>query len=85
MSNRFEWVDLDREATLVTCTHVLMTPTSFSDRGSYIVAIGEMKNGLRILAWLESVTIQEARPGLKLRLEARKSREGRHHYVFVPA
>lgn len=85
MSSRFEWVDLDREATLLTYTRVLMTPTSFSDRDSYVVAIGEMKNGLRVLAWLEGVTPQEVRPGLHLKLEARKSKEGRPYYVFLRA
>jgi len=85
MSGRFEWVDLDRDATLVTCTHVLMTPTSFSQSGSYFVAIGEMKGGLRVLAWVEGITEAEAKPGLRLRLEARKSGEGRPYYAFVRA
>jgi uncharacterized OB-fold protein len=84
MSSRCEWIDLDRDATLLTCTKVMMAPASFSGAGSYLVAVGELKSGLRILAWLEGVEIGSAKPGLKLRLEARMGSQGRPYYAFVP-
>jgi len=83
MSGKSEWVEMDREAALVTCTRVDMAPTSFSAAGRYTVAIGETKTGLRVLAWLEGATPLDAKPGSKLRLEVRKGERGRPYYVFV--
>jgi uncharacterized OB-fold protein len=85
MGGEFEWVDLGREATLVTSTHVGMTPPSFTGSGPYIVAIGEFPGGVKVLAWLEGVKREEAKPGLKLRVEPRTSGEGNPFYVFVRA
>jgi len=83
MSNRFEWVDLGREATLVTFTYVQVTPASFSDSDPYIVAIGKLDGGLKVLAWLEGVPPEKAKPGMKIRIEPRTSKEGNPYYVFV--
>ena len=85
MSNEFTWVDLGRDATLVTYTRVQITPASFEDIDPYVIAIGELGNGLKVLAWLERVSPESARLGMKLKLEARTSREGNPYYVFVPA
>ena len=46
MGSEFAWVELGREATLVTYTHVRITPASFADSDSYIIAIGELGIGL---------------------------------------
>jgi uncharacterized OB-fold protein len=83
MSNEFTWVDLGRDATLVTFTHVRVTPASFVDSDPYIIAIGELRNGLKVLAWLEGVPPEEAKPGMPMRIEARTSKEGNPYYVFV--
>ena len=62
-----------------------VTPASFADKDSYIIAVGELAGGLKVLAWLEGVPREEARPGLKLTVEARTSPEGSPYYVFVRA
>ena len=85
MGGEFEWVEVGRDASLVTFTHVRMTPTSFSDADPYVIAIGEVREGLRVLAWLEGVKPEEAKPGMKLRIEPRTSKEGSPYYVFVRA
>jgi len=85
MGGEFEWVDLGPDATLVTFTHVKVTPASFAGGGSYTIAIGELNNGLRMLAWLEGAGAEGAKPGMRLRVEARTSKEGNPYYVFVPA
>jgi len=85
MSGEFEWVELGRDAKLVTFTHVRITPASFAENQPYIVAIGELRGGLKVLAWLEGVKPEEARAGMNLRVEARTSREGNPYYVFVKA
>lgn len=85
MSGEFSWVDVGREATLVTFTYVQITPASFADNDPYIIAIGELKDGLKVLAWLEGVQPEAAKPGMKLRVEPRTSKEGNPYYVFVAA
>jgi len=85
MNDEFSWVDLGRDATLITFTQVQVAPASFSDAEPYIIAIGEFADGLKVLAWLEGVKREEARPGMKLRIEARTGAEGNPHYVFVRA
>jgi uncharacterized protein len=84
MSSEFAWVDLGREATLLTFTQVLITPASFADSDPYIIAIGELEGGPKVLAWLEGATPETAKPGMKLRVEAREQ-GGSPYYVFVPA
>jgi uncharacterized OB-fold protein len=85
MSGEFSWVELGRDATLVTYTYVQITPASFADSDPYIIAIGELDGGLKVLAWLEGVAPESAKPGMKMRLEARDSKEGNPYYVFVAA
>jgi len=85
LGGAFEWVDLGREATLVTFTHVRVPPASFTQTDPYTIAIGELSRGVKVLAWLEGVRGEEPRPGMKLRVEVRRSAEGRPYYVFVQA
>jgi uncharacterized OB-fold protein len=85
MSDEFAWVELGREATLLTYTDVQVTPASFADRDPYVIAIGELAGGVKVLAWLEGVPAEKAKPGMKMKVEARTSREGNPYYVFVGA
>jgi uncharacterized protein len=85
MGSTFEWFDLGRDATLVTFTHVKVTPASFAGNDPYVIAIGEFPGGLKALAWLEGVKPTNAKPGMKLKVEARASPEGNPYYVFVAA
>ncbi len=85
MSGEFTWIDLGTDATLVTFTYVQITPASFAENDPYIIAIAEMANGLKVLAWLEGIEHEKAKPGMKLKVEERTSKEGSPYYVFVPA
>ena len=85
MSPEHEWVDLGRDATLVTSTYASVRPPSFASSDPYVIAIGEFPIGVRVLAWLEGAGRDEAKPGIKLRVEARVSTEGSPFYVFVRA
>jgi len=85
MSGEFQWVELGRDATLVTFTHVRTVPASFAGIEPYIICIGEVEGGTKVLAWLEGVKPEDARPGMKLRVESRTSAEGNPYYVFVRA
>jgi uncharacterized protein len=85
MGGEFTWVDLGRDAKLVTFTRVQIAPASFAGVDPYVIAIGELRNGLKVLAWLEGVEPQKAKPGMDMKLEARSSAQGNPYYVFVPA
>lgn len=85
MSGEFEWEEIGPEATLATFTHVMVTPASFVESDPYVIAIGEFQGGLKVLAWLEGIDPGKAKVGMKLRVEARSSKEGAPYYVFVPA
>lgn len=85
MGNEFDWVDLGQTATLVTYTHVQTTPASFAGSGPYTIAIGEFPGGLKVLSWLEGADPKKTKPGIKLKVELRTSKEGSPYYVFVAA
>lgn len=79
------WVDLGTDAKLVTFTHVQMPPATFAEYDPYTIAIAEFPMGVRVLAWLEGVDHADAKPGLKLKVEVRKTEGGVPYYVFVRA
>ncbi|MDV3243738.1 MAG: Zn-ribbon domain-containing OB-fold protein [Nitrososphaerales archaeon] len=85
MGGEHTWIDLERDATLATFTHVQITPASFADTDPYIIAIGKLAGGLKVLAWLEGVAPEKAKLGMKMRIETRTSKEGNQYYVFVAA
>jgi uncharacterized OB-fold protein len=82
MSSRHEWVDMETDAELQTFTRVVVMPTSFSGHEPYTVGIGKLKNGLKVLAWVESPP-ENLQVGDRLTLEARKAPNGAPYYVFV--
>ena len=85
MSGDVSWVDLGRDAALVTFTRVAVTPASFAEEGSYTIAIGELSEGVKVLAWLVGANVSRVKPGMKLRVEPRAGPDGKPYYVFVPA
>jgi len=83
MGSNSQWVDLGTEAELLTFTFVQVTPTSFVDHDPYVVAIGRLKDGLNVLAWVEGGDPAKLKPGARLRVETRKDPESGPYYVFV--
>ena len=71
MSANSKWVQLGTDAELLTFTFVQITPTSFVDHDPYVVAIGRLKEGLNVLAWVEGADPTKLKPGDKLRIESR--------------
>jgi len=85
MSGKADWVELGNEAELLTFTYVQITPTSFVDHDPYVVAIGRLKEGVNVLAWVEGGDATKLKPGDSLRIESRKDPQGGPYYVFVTA
>jgi uncharacterized OB-fold protein len=84
LSNELEWVELSDEAEIETFTHVVVRPTTFAQYKPYTVAIGKLKEGVKVLAWLTGFKFSEVRVGMKAKLVAKLSPEGNPSYEFVP-
>lgn len=84
LSSDLEWVELSREAEIETFTHVVVRPTSFQQNRPYTVAIGRLKEDVKVLAWLTGFKISEVKVGMKAKLVAKVTREGEPSYEFVP-
>lgn len=79
-----EWVELSNEAEVETFTHVVIRPTTFQQYKPYTVAIGKLKEGVKVLAWLTGFKLSEIKVGMKVKLVAKVTLEGNPTYEFVP-
>jgi hypothetical protein len=85
LSSTMDWVELSNsEVEIETFTHVVVRPTSFQQYKPYTVAIGRLKEGVKVLAWLTGFRLQEIKVGMKAKLVAKVSPEGNPTYEFVP-
>jgi len=83
-SSEMEWIELSGEGEIETFTHVIVKPASFSSEPPYTVAIAKLKEGVRVLAWLVGVKKKDVKVGLKVKLSAKTTSEGRLTYEFRP-
>jgi hypothetical protein len=83
-STGLEWVELSNEAEIETFTHVVVRPTTFQQNKPYTVAIGRLKEGVKVLAWLTGFKLSEVKIGMKAKLVAKVTAEGSATYEFVP-
>ncbi len=79
-----EWVKLSKEAEIETFTHVVIRPATFQQNKPYTVAIGKLKEGVKVLAWLTGFKLSEIKVGMKVKLAARTTQEGILTYGFEP-
>ena len=83
-SSDMEWIELSGEGEIETFTHIIVKPASFQDEPPYTVAIARLKEGVRALAWLTGVKKKDIKVGMKVRLTAKVTPEGRLTYEFKP-
>jgi len=83
LSSSMEWIILSNEAEIETFTHVVIRPTSFQQFKPYTVAIGRLKEGVKVLAWLTEFKMSEVKVGMKAKLVAKVTSEGNLTYEFV--
>jgi uncharacterized OB-fold protein len=84
LTTELEWVQLSSEAEVETFTHVVIRPTTFQQNKPYTVAIGKLKENVKVLAWLTGFKLSEIKVGMKVKLVAKTSTEGNPTYEFVP-
>ncbi|MEM3577038.1 MAG: Zn-ribbon domain-containing OB-fold protein [Candidatus Bathyarchaeia archaeon] len=84
LTSNMEWTELSNEAEIETFTHVVVRPTSFQQNKPYTVAIGRLKEGVKVLAWLTGFKLSQVKVGMKVKLTAKVTPEGNLTYEFVP-
>jgi uncharacterized OB-fold protein len=84
LSPELEWVELSNEAEVETFTHVVIRPTTFQQNKPYTVAVGKLKEGVKVLAWVTGFKLSEIKVGTKAKLVAKVTPEGNLTYEFVP-
>ena len=78
-----DWVELSSDAEIETFTHVVIRPTTFQQYKPYTVAIGRLKEGVKVLAWLTGFKLSEVKVGMKAKLVAKVTAEGNATYEFA--
>ena len=84
LCSNMQWVELSSEAEIETFTHVVVRPTTFCQHKPYTVAIGKLKEDVKVLAWLTGFKLSQIKVGMKVKLVAKMSQEGNPTYEFVP-
>ena len=79
-----KWTELDGVGEIVTFTQVFVKPASFSEEPDYIVAIAQLKEGVKALAWLTGIKIEDVQIGMKVKLVAKVISDKRVSYEFTP-
>lgn len=83
LSTEVNWVELSNEAEIETFTHIVVRPASFRQYKPYTVAIGKLKEGVKVLAWLTGFKMSEIKVGIKVKLTTRVTTEGNLIYEFT--
>jgi len=83
-SSNLKWTELDGEGKIETFTQIVVKPASFSKESDYIVAIAGLREGVRALAWLVGVEREDVQVGMRVRLVAKVTSDGRVSYHFIP-
>ncbi len=71
------------DATLKAYTIIHFAPEMLSSKAPYVVAIGELENGMNVLAHLVGITAKP-KVGMKIKLKSQKLSDDRVIYKFTP-
>jgi uncharacterized OB-fold protein len=85
LADEIEWIELSGEGELATFTVNTTPPESFSKYGTYIIGIVKLNDGPAVMTWLKDVKPEDAKVGMRLKIEFIESPELGIKYSFVPA
>jgi uncharacterized OB-fold protein len=72
MAGDFEYVEYGGRGSIYTLTSIAAAPTGFEDVAPYTVAVVDLEEGGRLLAWLgETIPAGEARIGMEVQVVPR--------------
>ena len=84
-SQDVDWVEVDKEGTLLSYTVVNVKPESYQHYPDYIIGIAEVGNGFRILAWVKCDDPAKLKRGMRVTIEiGRREEENTLSYYIVP-
>jgi uncharacterized OB-fold protein len=83
-SSEMKWTELDGKGEIVTFTQVFVKPASFQKEPDYVVAIAELNDGVKALAWLTGVKREDVQIGMRVKLVAKVISDKRVSYEFIP-
>lgn len=79
------WIPLSGEGELITCTMIAVKPSTYAHYKDYVVGIAQMKEGVKVLAWLNIEDIGKIKPKMKVKLSVvKREPEGFLTYEFTP-
>jgi len=85
LESSMDWIPLSGEGELLTCTVIFVKPSTYAHYPDYVVGISQMKEGVRVLAWLRIDDPKKIKPRMKVRLTtARRKPEDFITYEFTP-
>jgi len=85
LESNVDWIPLSGEGELLTCTMIFVKPSTYAHYPDYVVGIAQLKEGVRVLAWLKIDDPLKIKPKMKVRLTtAKREPEGFITYEFVP-
>ncbi|MDI6855774.1 MAG: Zn-ribbon domain-containing OB-fold protein [Candidatus Thermoplasmatota archaeon] len=80
MSTEMEWIELSGKCTLLTYTTVHVAPAGFENFVPYTIAVAELEEGGKLLAWLGGIKEENLEIGMKLRIVVEQLPEDRIVY-----
>ena len=81
-STEVNWIELSGEGEIITYSKVFLRPASFSNEPPYTVVISKLKEGVKILAWLSETKFDKVKIGMKVKVKANITEDGRLIYQF---
>lgn len=85
LESNMDWIPLSGEGQLLTCTIIFVKPSTYTHYQDYVVGISQMKEGVRVLAWLNIDDPKKIKPKMKVQLTTvRREPEGFITYQFIP-
>jgi len=67
-----EWIELSGEGELETFTIIKIKPKTFQHYDDYMLAVGKLKEGIKVLAWLKTDSPDKVKIGMKIKLVVTK-------------
>lgn len=85
LNPNLNWIQLDPEGELLTYTVIYVKPQSFAHYKDYVVGIAQLKEGIRVLAWVNIDDPKKIKPNMKVHLTATsREPEGYITYELLP-
>ncbi len=85
LDSNMNWIPLSGKGELLTYTKIFVKPSTYAHYDPYIIGIAQMKEGVRVLAWLNIDDPKNIKPKMKVHLKTTtRDPEGFITYEFEP-